>query len=242
VRRWGAAAYWMFARKPAAQVVVAPPPDKGGDAARDKDAPEKKDKDAGANKDKPKPPDQPITVGYKTPREVFDANNAAGKKNDFRGQFECLTPESQKVVALTAVAEAIAKRRELRSLDEKNKFAAQFFAPMLAVLDKHGLTEEATRTITLALGTKGRAETRRQLEPLVKDYARIWVDFAEAIVKLGGGGQNNEPPPDVQFTAGRAEDRRGEGLGDLCLDHTRPGDAAPNRVRSHRQGVAHLQA
>src|SRR5262245_24042479 len=94
-----------------------------------------------ARADTPEPP--PTEKVYKTPQAVFDAAMAAQQKKDFKTAVACVAPEAQMDMA-TGFAWA-ALNIKANNNDEFRKA----FKPLFDVLDKHGLTEKATRNIPL---------------------------------------------------------------------------------------------
>jgi hypothetical protein len=152
-------------------------------AAAQKDK-EDKDKD----KDKPK--------AYKTPQDCFDAILAAIEKKDAPALVGTLTPSAQKRMAATSAGQGVHLRALAEGKDKgkKNEELAKLYKPLLDVLDKHGLTEEATKD--LDMDKQGRLTTKGEVAAmkLVKDPTAFLTDFMSASIKMDKGPEKKDEP------------------------------------------------
>src|SRR5262245_20673299 len=89
-------------------------------------------------------PAEPATgKTYKTPQEVFAASREFHRKKDFKAAVDCIAPEAQKDMAAGFALAAL-------NIKEGNKDEIRkAFKPLFDVLDRHGLTEKATKDIQL---------------------------------------------------------------------------------------------
>ena len=130
---------------------------------------------------------------YKTPQEVFDAVLTAKDKRDARAMVECFTPEAVKQIATDIATQGffLRDRAEGKFGKDQGKDAVEAEAkklkPLLDVLDKHGLTEKATKDLRPA-NFRPTKEQREGLQKLIKDPEKLVVDFMTAQAKI-------EPPP-----------------------------------------------
>jgi hypothetical protein len=154
-----------------------------------------KDKDE-KDKDKPKP------KVYKTPQDCFDALQTALQKRDAHLLVATLTPEFQKTIATQMVTSAVYRRDDLRGepakdkkgkddkeREKKRKERLKKFEPLFEVMDKHGLTEKATKDLerkNLTLTPKGQEAALKLLE----DPAAFAGDYLAVMDKI-------EPDPDA---------------------------------------------
>src|SRR5579872_1879551 len=103
---------------------------------------------------------------YATPQAVFDAAQAAQKKQDFKTLVGCFTPEAQKGMAAGLAFGALNQQAAARG-DEKLR---KQFKLILDALDKHGLTEEAAKKVNLKPADAKEAEkAQQQVQGLIKD-------------------------------------------------------------------------
>jgi hypothetical protein len=110
---------------------------------------------------KPEPP--PSARLYKSPEAVYAASVAAGEKDDAEAAVHCVAPSAHADLAAFLAFNALTARK----LSDKRP---RLFAGVLAVLDRHGLTEEATRDVS---GTDQKAAVKA-LAALIKKP----IDFA----------------------------------------------------------------
>jgi hypothetical protein len=123
---------------------------------------------------------------YKTPQECFEAGSRAFAKGDHKTWVGCLAPESQKQLAAEFGVQFALERAAVAELKDKDQAAAaaKAFAPLFAVLDKHGLTAKATKAVTKGKDKKEREAARKIVLDAVKDPQAFLVDFFEAMEKL----------------------------------------------------------
>ncbi len=129
-------------------------------------------------------------VVYKTPNEVFAAAQEAQKKEDFKAFYECLTPDSQKLMTGQVVLTG-AMLKGLAALDKTGK-AGEAVKALEVVFKKHGVTEESLKNIPPAKDAKDAAKTLRSLAALVKDPPTFFGDFITTMNKVNG--QKGKPP------------------------------------------------
>ena len=137
---------------------------------------------AGAQKDEKK------AKLYKTPQEVFDAAEDAEAKKDSKTMAACLAPESQKEFAALLAVLAVEKRRMAKDEKDADKRAALVKAakPANEVLDKHGLTEKATKDVKFAETPKENKQIRKALDELIKKPEAFLADMLAASDFIGG--------------------------------------------------------
>src|SRR5262249_20448993 len=135
-----------------------------------------------ADKDKDKPIKAKL---YKTPEECFEVAATAVMKRDGRLLLSIATPKAQKQMAADSVEQGL----YLRALAEgrlakdkakgvKNEQLAKAYRPFFEVLDKHGLTEEATKDLEF----EGRQLTKKSKEAalkLVKDPIAFAANYMD---------------------------------------------------------------
>lgn len=126
---------------------------------------------------KPEPP--PSAKVYKSPEAVYAASVAAGEKGDAEAAVHCVAPSAHADMAAFLAFNALSARR----LSEKQP---KLFAGVLAVLDKHGLTEKATKEIS---ATDQKAAVKA-LAPLIKKPTEFAIEMSTAqhefAAKMGG--------------------------------------------------------
>lgn len=120
---------------------------------------------------------------YKTPRAVFDAFLAATNKRDAAAFVSCLSPDGLKDMAGGRAVAGIGLRLQAAK-DEK---AAKRLAGLFAVLDRHGLTEKATRGITPGRTRKEHEKASEAALELIKDPAAFLADLLVEDDKLSKG-------------------------------------------------------
>jgi hypothetical protein len=126
---------------------------------------------------------------YASPKAVFDAYAATTEKKDYKTALGCLTPEAVKDQAAFTAYVILAVRKIFP--DELKKS----WKPLFDAMDRHGLTEEATKD--LAVGDspiKLPEKARLGLRKLIKKPGPFMLDMAKASAKLEkegafGGGQ-----------------------------------------------------
>jgi hypothetical protein len=138
---------------------------------------------AGAQKEKDKP------KVYKTPQEVFDAFVTAVNKNDHKTRIACYPPVVQKKLATDWAIQGVFRRSQA---DSDGKIKGVDYKPLFEVLDKHGLTEKATKGITGLETGKKRIAARSTLIGLVKDHAAFVADYEIALAAVTDKGRPRE--------------------------------------------------
>jgi cytochrome c556 len=140
---------------------------------------------------------------YKTPQECFDAFNEAEAKQDYKTWVGCLAPRSQTELASLMLAGGIGARAELnKEKDEKKRAAvAKQMKPVFDVLDKHGLTEKATK------GVDSPDDAKKTLGKVVKDLEGFLIDMAVASDKVEDKPKEKKDKPklaDVKIDGDKA--------------------------------------
>ncbi len=128
-------------------------------------------------------------AAYDSPQAVFEASQAAQKKEDFKTLVGCFSPEAQKEIATGLAFQALNQQAAARS-DEKLRTQ---FKPILDVLNKHGLTDEAAKKVPLRPANQAEAEkAQRELQGLIKGPADLAADLMAAYAKTEPF--NRKPP------------------------------------------------
>lgn len=151
-----------------------------------------------AQKDKGKAKEK----AYDTPQEVFTAAFNAVSRKDIKTFVTCYSPEAQKEMAGDEALGGL-RFREILQRKGNEKFLEKF-KPVLAVLDRHGLTEKATKD----LNELDRAKASAAALKLIKDPAAFLVDYMEARVKANPGGEEEDLKPklaDVKVEGNKAK-------------------------------------
>jgi hypothetical protein len=156
---------------------------------------------AAGQKDKDKAKDKAKAKLHKTPEECFEAVLTAFDKEDFHLLLRCVTPAVQKRMAGRMAASGL----QLREGGPEE--IARKYKPAFAVLDKHGLTEKATRDLDRersGLTKKGRQAAVK----LLADPAAFTADFLTAMHKIDPKlGRKDEKKPklvDVKIDGDKA--------------------------------------
>jgi len=153
---------------------------------------------AAAQKDKDEKPAAKI---YKTPQECFDDAAAAMVKKDRTAMLACFTPEAHKQMAADMAVQGISMRAEMTGKSAKDKDKAEKdeallkkYKQLFDVLDKHGLTEAATKDLKVK-DFRPTKQNREAVVKLVKDPAAFAAAFLTALDKFGEGAPRDEPKP-----------------------------------------------
>jgi len=153
----------------------------------------------GQKDDKDKAKDKPKDKLHKTPEACFDAVVAALEKKDSAAMVASLTPKAQNRMALEYVGQGIqlrgvAEGKLPKDKGQKNEQLAKLYKPLFDVLDKHGLTEKATKDLETdekgTLTTKGRGAALK----LVKDPVAFLSDMLAATDKLDTRPKDKDEP------------------------------------------------
>jgi hypothetical protein len=144
---------------------------------------------------------------YRTPQDVFNAAKEAAKKKDIKGFMNCVTEESQDILAggtafaavmLKSFATAFAKGDEAKKLLERMK-------DLDATLARHGLTEEALArmkgelSIDVAKNPEAIKKAIKILVRPVKDKVAFFGDVLAALDKLGTKPGEGPLPADAEL-------------------------------------------
>jgi hypothetical protein len=141
---------------------------------------------AAADKDKEK------GKSYDSPQAVFDAAQAANKKDDYKTLIDCLSPAAQKQMASSMAFGALNQQSAAQGND---KFKEQF-KPIIAALEKHGLGFDVAKKIKIDdLSPDGIKKATSDVGALIKDPAAFAADLMEAYSKTEGF--NAKPPKDA---------------------------------------------
>jgi hypothetical protein len=130
---------------------------------------------------------------YETPQKVFDAATAAAKKGDMKAFFALLDPDS--VNQLTAgMAVSATFVRGLADLDKTGK-TKEALKPLEKVMDKHGLTAEATKKLKPIKPEKDLQKLAKEAKPLlelIKDKPGFISDVLPVFEKLTKKGDGDD--------------------------------------------------
>lgn len=115
---------------------------------------------------------------YETPQEVFDAYVTAVNKGDYRARVACYPPVVQKKLATDWAIQGVFRRSQANG---SGKIKGVDYKPLFEVLDKHGLTEDATKGITGLETGKKRDAARSTLIALIKDHGAFVAEYETAL-------------------------------------------------------------
>lgn len=131
---------------------------------------------------------------YATPQAVFDAAQAAQKKQDFATFVGCFAPPAQKEMAIGLAFTALAQQAMARG-DEKLRTQ---FKLILDALNKHGLSDEVGKKVKLnPADPKEAQKVHDELAGLIKDPAGLAADLMTAYSKTE---PFNRKPPEAPPT------------------------------------------
>jgi len=152
-----------------------------------------KDDDEKPKKDKDKDKATKRAV-YKTPEECFDAGSKAFEKGDHKTWIACLAPVAQNEFAGEFGVEFVSSRAQLADLKDKDQREAllKAFKPIFDALDKHGLTEKATKEVKKSKDPKEHEKAKKAVLKQVKDPEAFLVDLLVAFDSLGGLKDKNK--------------------------------------------------
>jgi len=130
-------------------------------------------------------------AAYNSPQAVFDAAQAAQKKDDYKTFVACFTPEAQKDMAAGLAFHALTQQAAARN-DEKLRTQLK---PILDALTKNGLTDEVGKKVKLNPASPQEAEkVQKEVQGLIKDPAAFAVDLMTAYSRTE---PFNRKPPDM---------------------------------------------
>jgi hypothetical protein len=153
---------------------------------------------------------------YKTPQEVFEAVLAARQKRDARAMVDCFTPEAVKRIATDLAVQSffVRDRAEGKYLKDQGKDKieeeAKKLKPQLDVLDKHGLTEKATKDLRPA-NFRATKEQREGLRKLIKDPEAFVVEFMTAQAKAEPRPPEGKDDPKPKLADVKTDGDKGTG-------------------------------
>jgi hypothetical protein len=121
-----------------------------------------------------------------TPQEVFNAAERARQKGDFKAYLDCLSPQTQRAMAAGLALPCVRVRAPWKRLkgseDREFQALAERYASLFRLLDKHGLTEEASKA---ALEARTDGEARKALAALIEDPEAFLVELSAHEVLAG---------------------------------------------------------
>jgi hypothetical protein len=136
-------------------------------------------------------------AAYNSPQAVFEAAQAAQKKDDFKTFVACFTAEAQKDMAAGMAFQALQQQATARN-DEKLRTA---YKAILDVLNKYGLTDEVGKKMKLRPASPQEAEKlQKEIQGLIKDPANFAVDLLTAYSKTEPFNQKPPDEPTPQLT------------------------------------------
>jgi hypothetical protein len=136
-------------------------------------------------------------AAYNSPQAVFEAAQAAQKKEDFKSFVACFAPEAQKELAAGLAFQALRQQAAVRG-DEKLRTQ---FKPILDALNKHGLTDEVGKKVKLNPSDRAEAEqAQRELQGLIKEPAALAADLMTAYSKTEPFNRKPAEVPTPQLT------------------------------------------
>jgi len=139
--------------------------------------------------EKAKDKEKPKAKVYKTPQDVFDAAQKAQEDNDYKALVGCYTEKARGDRAVFFAAVFSEGRARLKDKDdEKSKEELKKAKPILDVLDKHGLTEEAVAKVKKDT-EKDQDKAHKAVLDLIKDPTAFLVEFATEAHKAGVFGK-----------------------------------------------------
>jgi hypothetical protein len=135
---------------------------------------------------------------YKTPKDCFEAVLAATEKRDARALVDCFTPEAVKQIAGDIAGQNVFMREQTKRFKEKDggtpdEATLKRIKPMMDLLDKHGLTEKATKDL-LPKTSRPTKKEREALLKLVKKPEQFVVDNLTAQAKSDPGPKPKDGP------------------------------------------------
>jgi hypothetical protein len=154
---------------------------------------------------------------YKSPEAVFAAAEAAKKKGDFKGFFDCLSPASQKRLAADMAYNGLTLKADVESGRAPARFKDKI-KPIVKLMEKHGLTEAATKKIMRDAG-RDRVKATRALSGVVKDPETFAVRFMAAMEKFSGEKPGKDQPK-ARLTNVKIDGDRARGTVVVAVDDT----------------------
>src|SRR5205807_8466565 len=114
-----------------------------------------------------------------------EAANTARSKDDYKGFVDCLAPASQKRMAASMAYSGLSMKADA----DEGRAPARFkekLEPLVKVMEKHGLTDKATKKIMADSDSGDRARAERALASLIKDPAAFVSEYTAALEKFSG--------------------------------------------------------
>jgi hypothetical protein len=145
-----------------------------------------------------KDPDK--TKVYKTPQECHAAGVEAFHKKDHKTWVGCLAPQAQKALASELAVDFASDRAGYAKLEEKEREAVvKALEPVYDVMDRHGLTQKATKDVTKSKDAREQEKARKAVLELIKNPETFLVDLYAALDKLEGKPKE-QPRPREKLT------------------------------------------
>jgi hypothetical protein len=146
---------------------------------------------------------------YDSPQAVFDAAVAAQKKDDYKTFIGCLSPDAVKQLASTLAYGALHQQ----SAAQTNDKIKEEFKPVLAALDKNGLTYEVTKKIKLEdASPEGIKKGAVAVSALIKDPAAVAADLMEAYAKADPSRKKPEDQPEPKLADMKIDGDKAKGM------------------------------
>lgn len=155
-------------------------------------------------------------AGHATPAAVFDAYFDSLQRRDTKAMLGCLTDDAVRALAGLYAVQGQQKRELARSSGKdggKDDKLTRRWQPLFDVLDKHGLTESATKGVKLGLRpTAAESEkARAALVKEVKDVRGFLADYQGALDKDSPRAKEEELK--VRLTEVKVEGDKATGVG-----------------------------
>jgi hypothetical protein len=128
----------------------------------------------------------PQPSGYATPQALFDAVVAAEKKKDFKTLVDSLTPEALNEMASQMAVFGMMQQAAPKAPGKDKDKPQDKPSPVLAVMDKHGLSSEVTKKIKVDFTPEGMEKAQREVGKLIKEPAAFTTDMLAASEQKDG--------------------------------------------------------
>lgn len=135
------------------------------------------------------------SIGHSTPQECAYAAKAALDSNDIEALFDCLTVETQDVLAGSIVQHVNAFNtfgRGMAALQGAKAAASieKTLGELNSVLDKHGVDDASLQNISSSLSAVNDPQASAVVAKVVKDKRAFIADIFAAFKRLGKGVGN----------------------------------------------------
>jgi hypothetical protein len=135
-------------------------------------------------------------AGYETPEASFAAMKEAAKKKDFAAIYDCLSAETQDMMAggLVMMGSMMKMMSGMAAMGgpEAAAEAEKSLGALTAVLEKHGVTEEALEKVQPDPQAMGDPSAIGKLASVVKDKRAFVADVMNVMQQSDQGGQFND--------------------------------------------------